>query len=119
MMAGAVSCGRYITGVTCSRPLLRPRWCSRTIGAPSKIPPTRPLFARNSAIVPAFQSLISDSFRSRAFCLSLGGAAFCAGEMRRQELSGSVQRRGRFVEDRQDCVEVLSLFGAHGCTHEP
>ena len=34
------------------------------------------------------------------FCLSLGGDAFCAGEMRRQELSGSVQRRGRFVEDR-------------------
>src|SRR6266508_1569638 len=30
----------------------------------------------------------------------LGGDAFCAGEMRRQELSGSVQRRGRFVEDR-------------------
>src|SRR5438270_5143021 len=37
--------------------------------------------------------------RQRAFCLSLGGDAFCAGEMRRQELSGSVQRRGRFVED--------------------
>src|SRR6266508_522033 len=31
--------------------------------------------------------------------LSLGGDACCAGEMRRQELSGSVQRRGRFVED--------------------
>ena len=34
------------------------------------------------------------------FCLSLGGDAFCAGETRRQELAGSVQRRGRFVEDR-------------------
>jgi len=34
------------------------------------------------------------------FRLSLCGGAFCAGEMRRQELSGSVQRRGRFVEDR-------------------
>ena len=30
----------------------------------------------------------------------LCGDAFCTGEMRRQELSGSVQRRGRFVEDR-------------------
>src|SRR5258706_15367305 len=35
-----------------------------------------------------------------AFCLSLCGDAFCTGEMRRQKLSGSVQRRGRFVEDR-------------------
>jgi hypothetical protein len=35
-------------------------------------------------------------FRS---CLSLSGDAFCAGEMRRQELSGSVQRCGRFVKD--------------------
>src|SRR2546425_6784651 len=35
----------------------------------------------------------------RRSCLSLGGDAFCAGEMRRQELSGSVQRRGPFVED--------------------
>ena len=34
------------------------------------------------------------------FRLSLGGHAFCAGETRRQELAGSVQRRGRFVEDR-------------------
>ena len=30
----------------------------------------------------------------------LCGDAFCTGEMRRQELSGSVQRRGRFVENR-------------------
>jgi NAD(P)-dependent dehydrogenase (short-subunit alcohol dehydrogenase family) len=30
----------------------------------------------------------------------LCGDAFCTGEMRRQELSGSVQRRDRFVEDR-------------------
>src|SRR5882672_9694899 len=29
-----------------------------------------------------------------------GSDAFCAGEMRRQELSGSVERRGPFVEDR-------------------
>jgi hypothetical protein len=28
-----------------------------------------------------------------AFCLSLCGDAFCTGEMGRQELSGSVQRR--------------------------
>jgi hypothetical protein len=37
---------------------------------------------------------------SLAFCLSLSGDAFCAGEMRRQELFGSVQRYGRLVEDR-------------------
>src|ERR1039457_5507245 len=42
---------------------------------------------------------------SLAFCLSLCGDAFCAGEIRRQELSGSVQRRGRFVEDRIEGLE--------------
>src|SRR3984957_4650049 len=56
MASGSVSCGRYIIGVTYSRPLLRPRWCTRTIGAPAKFPPTRPSFSRNSAIVFAFQS---------------------------------------------------------------
>jgi len=30
---------------------------------------------------------------------------FCAGEMRRQELSGSVQCSGRFVEDRIEGLE--------------
>src|SRR5712691_12282903 len=48
-------------------------------------------------MVLAFQSsglLMSNSF------LLLGGDALCPGQMRRQELSGSVQRRGRFVEDR-------------------
>src|SRR6516164_11042499 len=121
MMSSSVSCGRYIVGVTYSRPLLRPRWCSRTIGAPSKLPPTLPSFARNSAMVFAFQSsvsLMSNSCRSRsrgtcwdrvlegpaaaagdgAFDVVLGGDACCAGEIRRQELSGSVQRRGRLVE---------------------
>src|SRR6266571_6470581 len=96
MTSGPVSCGRYINGLTYSRPLLRPRCCNRTIGAPSKFPPTLPSFARNSAMVFAFQS--SGSLMSNS--LSLGGDAFCAEEMRRQELSGSVQRRGRFVEDR-------------------
>ena len=37
--------------------------------------------------------------RSSLRCRSLGGDAFGAGEMRRQELPGPVQRRGRFVED--------------------
>jgi hypothetical protein len=32
--------------------------------------------------------------------VSLSGDAFCAGEMGRQELSGSVQRCCRFVKDR-------------------
>src|SRR5580692_8794102 len=67
MASGSVSCGRYIIGVTYSRPLLRPRWCTRTIGAPSKFPPTRPSFARNSAMVFAFQSsgsIMSNSSKS-------------------------------------------------------
>src|ERR1700733_1735141 len=107
MMSGLVSCGRYMVGVTYSRPLLRPRWCSRTIGAPSKFPPTLPSFARNSAMVLAFQSsasLMSNSCRSRSRGMRwdrvLGGASFCAGEMRRQELPGSVERCRRFVEYR-------------------
>src|SRR5438128_10881040 len=33
--------------------------------------------------------------------------AFCAGEMRRQELSGSVQCSGRFVEDRMEGLEAV------------
>src|SRR5215470_2734050 len=61
MMSGSVSFGRYIVGVTYSRPLLRPRWCSSTIGAPSKLPPTLPSFARNSAMVGAFQSFMANS----------------------------------------------------------
>src|SRR6202020_2212492 len=67
MMPGSVSCARYIIGVTYSRPLLRPRWCTRTIGAPAKFPPTRPSFARNSAMVFAFQSsgsLMSNSSKA-------------------------------------------------------
>src|SRR5258708_15959057 len=36
------------------------------IGAPSKTPPTLPLFARNSAMVFAFQSLMANSFRPRS-----------------------------------------------------
>jgi len=42
---------------------------------------------------------------SLAVCLSLGGGACGAGEMRRQELSGSVQGGGRFVEDRIEALE--------------
>jgi hypothetical protein len=45
------------------------------------------------------------------FCLSLGGDAFCAGETRRQELAGSVQRRGRFVEDRVIGLEDVGDSG--------
>ena len=37
--------------------------------------------------------------------LSLCGDAFCAGEMRRQELSGSVQCSGRFVKHRGIALE--------------
>src|SRR5947207_8634719 len=69
MTSSLPSCGMYIIGVTYSRPLLRPRWCTKTIGAPSKVPPTLPSFARNSAMVFAFQSsgsFMSNSCRSRS-----------------------------------------------------
>src|SRR5258708_10275914 len=77
MMSGSVSCGRYIIGLTYSRPLLRPRLCTRTIGAPSKFPPTLPSFARNSAMVFAFQSSVSlmpNSCRSRSRGMRWDGA---------------------------------------------
>src|SRR6266699_40758 len=38
-------------------------------------------------------------WRVDRFRLSLSGDEFCTGEMRRQELSGSIQCRGRFVEE--------------------
>src|SRR3982074_1423160 len=57
MTLSSASCGRYIIGLTYSRPLLRPRWCTRTSGAPSKGLPTRPPFARNSATTLVFQSV--------------------------------------------------------------
>src|SRR5437879_5589940 len=69
MASGSVSSARYIIGVTYSCPLLRPRWCSRTSGAPSKTPPTLPSFARNSVIVFVFQSfasVMSNSSRSQS-----------------------------------------------------
>src|SRR6266487_3188736 len=128
MMSGSVSCGRYMTGLTYSRSLWRPRWCTRTIGAPSKFPPTLPSFARNCAMVLAFQSsasLMSNSCRSRSrVCagtrlwkvrrpFSLGGDTFCAGEMCRQELSGLVQCRGRFVEDRVVGLEDVRYSGGN------
>src|SRR5919107_658451 len=31
-----------MTGLTCSAPVRRPRWCNRMSGAPSNWPPTRP-----------------------------------------------------------------------------
>src|SRR4051794_37913702 len=55
-------------GVTYSRPLLRPRWCSKTSNAPSKGPPTRPPLARNSAMVDAFQSFGSGMSGSCRLC---------------------------------------------------
>ena len=45
------------------------------------------------------------------FCLSQGRDTFCAGETRRQELAGSVQRRGRFVEDRVIGLEDVGDAG--------
>src|SRR4029077_12299500 len=54
---------------------------------PAEPPPTMTMSAR-----PARPLSISD--------MDLCSDAFCAGEMRREELSGSVQCGGRFVKDR-------------------
>jgi len=43
----------------------------------------------------------------------LGGDAFCAGEMHRQELTGPVQRRGRLVEDRVVGLEDVRYSGGN------
>src|ERR1700760_3297740 len=104
MMSGLVSCGRYITGVTNSRPLLRPRWCSRTIGAPSKGPPTLPSLARNSVMVFAFQSSVSLMLNS----LSLGSQDDLAVGVPTFELGVSVADLGQRVDagDRQLEVPV-------------
>src|ERR1700729_2744560 len=88
MMSGSASSGRYITGVTYSRPLLRPRWCTRTMGAPSKFPPTLPSLARNSAMVFVFQS--SGSLMSDSWGL--------VDELGVQELCRPVERRASFIE---------------------
>src|SRR5258708_7083280 len=110
-MSGSVARRRDITGGARLRPLWRPRCRSRTPGAPSKYPPTLPSLARNSAMVLAFHSLMSNSLRSRSRCMALGGDGLCAGEMRRQELSGSVQRSGRFVKDRVIGLEDVGHTG--------
>src|SRR5258708_31184745 len=64
----------------------------------------------------AFQSsgsLMSNSRRSRSRGMRWDRVmdAFCAGQMRRQELSGSVQGRGRFVEDRVIGLEDVRHSG--------
>jgi hypothetical protein len=68
-----------------------------------------------------FEPVTSGLWGQVGFRLSLSRDAFCTGEMHRQELSGSVQHRGRFVKDRVigleevgDRVEGLLLLGAHG-----
>src|SRR6185437_9809856 len=51
--------GWYTSGVTYSFPLVRPTWCTRIMDAPSNMPPTRPSLARNSSMMPWFQSFAS------------------------------------------------------------
>src|SRR5947209_7114442 len=53
------SSGRYIIGCTRSLPVFAPVLCSRSRGAPSKLPPTLPSLARNSSMTFAFQSSVS------------------------------------------------------------
>src|SRR2546421_5310408 len=97
MTSGSVSCGRYITGVTYSRPLLRPRWCNRTSGAPSKTPPTLPSFARNSVTVFAFKS--SGSLMSNPSVPEPGHHVQFGDDVGRQGQSraGDVLARGPFL----------------------
>src|SRR6266550_2163393 len=108
MMSGSVSCGRYMTGLTYSRSLRRPRWCTRTIGAPSKIPPTLPSFARNSAMVFAFQSLMSNSCRSRSWGMRWGQTGY-------QVLGEGTHN----VADADDCDGQPDSLRTQGCTCEP
>jgi hypothetical protein len=49
--------------------------------------------------------------RIPVICLSLGGDAFCAGEMRRQQLPDSVQGSGHFVEHRVIGLEDVRHLG--------
>src|SRR5215207_3347160 len=52
--------GRYTSGFSRGRPLLMPLAWRISSVAPSRYPPTLPPFARNSSMIPAFQSLGSD-----------------------------------------------------------
>src|SRR5579863_9714235 len=58
-MASASPTGRYITGLTRSRPVLAPLWCRSSNEAPPKFPPTFPPLARNSSMIGALKSLTS------------------------------------------------------------
>src|ERR1700716_2461105 len=106
MLSGLPSCGRYIVGVTYFRPLLRPRWCSSAIGAPSKTPLTLPSFARNSVMVFAFQSLMLGKAS-----VSLDGDALCAGENTPRGAVRPCQGRGRFVEHRTVARKMTVFSG--------
>ena len=54
---------------------------------------------------------VGAALRRGARVLWLSGDEFCTGEMRRQELSGSVQCSDRFVEDR---IKVWKTCGTPG-----
>src|SRR4051794_1594524 len=121
MTLSSVSSGRYIIGVTCWWPVLRPRWVTRTIGAPSKGPPTRPSLARNSLMVFVFQSVASGTARSSLLAQSglMDGwwpdsAKFENLEAERFELRQNPVHRGRVLERGREHRLAAAHLGLHG-----
>src|SRR4051794_30921834 len=64
-----------MTGLTYSRPDVRPRLWSSVIGAPSNGPPTFPWLPRNSSMIFVFQSL----------AVAIAGLLSSGGPLRRQQ----------------------------------
>src|SRR5437660_10647934 len=96
----SASSRRYITGVTYSRPLLRPRWWTSATGAPSKLPPTRPPLARNSVMILEFQSFASGISASSCCFRSAGGRGVSSREVRSHEGGRSIEGCIPLVEQR-------------------
>src|ERR1700722_6805893 len=81
----------YIMGLTRGWPLLAPTVCSSSRGAPSKLPPTLPPLARNSAMILLFQSSASVTvISSRCWAALLG----CAVGLPRWAAQSGVQLSG-------------------------
>src|ERR1700754_5280307 len=79
------SSARYIMMLVRGFPLFAPVVCRITSGAPSKLPPTRPWFARNSAILRSLKSLPS------LMSASLPGWAEAGNNIAEAERDGTVE----------------------------
>src|SRR6266545_7466321 len=85
-------------GLTYSRPLLRPRWWTSTTGAPSKLPPTRPPFARNSMMIFSFQSFASGISVSSRLAQSASPFSSARRELRAMDNDLAVVGEGQSFE---------------------